>query len=34
MAVPQMRLADFSTLIGFHGNVPLQIWKLEMRGKA
>jgi len=28
MAVPQRRLADFSTLIGYHGNVPLQIWKL------
>jgi len=27
MAVPQRRLADFSTLIGCHGNVPWQIRK-------
>ena len=27
MAVPQRRLADFSTRIGCHGNVPSQILK-------
>jgi len=30
MAVPQMRLADFSILIGCHGNVPWQIRKYSI----